>query len=339
LGRTTIEGAFGQLPVPTVVGDDPRTTPGEFFCQQPARGVAWLYLDGTLGYVRCGASNRCDYCAMLSAVENSVVLQLDAFDGDFARVAITTTTWKPYVDPRSLANAERQLWRALRRDFPMLDYCGVLEWTPGTALTSGGHRRPHIHHGVKRMTYDPVDAVVVGEDDWGNSIERLPRWESHVSTLWRRYSPDGAWRVECAPLRSPMGMIRYMILHHYKRSQAPPPGTRNVKRLRPSIGTMTRPGYFNRPVAEYRAQAREMLRDERLYAKTVELLELPDRLPEALFEELVARSLEQVEQRAKWEAPRLCHVRERPVVDKTSGEVRYVFEGVLRVLGKPAMIR
>ena len=72
-----------------------------------------------------------------------------------------------------------------------------------------------------------------------------------------------------------------------------------------------------------------MLREERLYAATVELLELPDRMPAALFEELVAGSLEHVRARSQYEAPRLCRVRERPVVDKTTGEIVYVFEGVL----------
>src|SRR4051794_28224175 len=33
-------------------------------CARPAKGIRWLMPDGTLEPVRCGASNRCDYCAM-----------------------------------------------------------------------------------------------------------------------------------------------------------------------------------------------------------------------------------------------------------------------------------
>src|SRR5207248_11006971 len=103
----------------------------ERFCEQPARGMGWLWADGTMGFVRCGAPNRCDYCAMLTACENAVVLRLDAFDGEQPTVGITTTTRKLGVDLGSLRVGEAQLWKRLRREHGRVEYCGFLEWSTG----------------------------------------------------------------------------------------------------------------------------------------------------------------------------------------------------------------
>jgi hypothetical protein len=287
--------------------DDPRARP-DFFCLQPARGVAWLHGDGSLDFVRCGAPNRCDYCAMCTACENAVVLRLDSFDrpDGFPRVGITTTTRSPRPDWERLREAERLLWRQLRRRFgrATVQYCGFVEWTTGRSATSKGHRFAHVHHLVKGVP--PADALSL---------------ESTISEWWR--DKTGAWRVECRPLFTPMGAIAYLVLHHHKREQGPPAGTKHVKRLRPSRG------YFGRPVAELRWQARELLREEQLYAELVEVLGLPDKLPSYLVEDLIAEHIDEARERAKYDRPELVHVRERPVLDRASGEVSYVFEGVI----------
>lgn len=301
------------------MADDPRRWPGEFHCPEPSRGVAWLYEDGRLEYVRCGSPNRCDYCAMLTACENAVVLRLDAFDcasldlpperREFATVALTTTTWRPGVTFDGLKRAELALWQHVRRENGKdVAYCGFLEWTTGTGARSGGRRRPHLHHLVKRLP-------------WHEGLE------ARVSELWREYSRkyagDGAWRVECRPLYTPMGAIAYLVLHHHKREQGPPPGTKHTKRLRPSRN------FFNRPIPELRGEARELLRDQRLYAELVETMSVPERVPEALVEELIAEHVDAAKARREFSRPRLVHVRERRHLDKSTGEVAFEFDRVI----------
>jgi hypothetical protein len=145
--------------------------------------------------------------------------------------------------------------------------------------------------------------------------------ESSISEWWR--DKTGAWRVECRPLFTPMGAIAYLVLHHHKREQGPPAGTKHVKRLRPSRG------YFGRPVGDLRRESRELLREERLYAELVEVLGIPDRAPSYLVEDLIAEHVDEARARAKCGRPELVHVRERAVLDRGTGEVCYVFERVL----------
>jgi hypothetical protein len=262
---------------------------------------------------------------MLTACENAVVLRLDSFDGAFPRVGLTTTTRRPNHPWDELRKAEASLWRTLRRELGRsVEYCGFLEWTTGQAPTSGGFKRRHLHHTVKGLDFASAD-VVRDVDKWGREISRLPELEARVSSWWRRYTGD-AWQVECRPLRTPMGAVTYLVLHHHKRAQAPPPGTKHVKRLRPSRG------YFNRAVGDYRAEARELLRDERLFAELVAVLDVPDGVPSYLVEERIVERVDEARERAQYEAPKLVHVRERQVVDRATGERAYRFEGVLRVL-------
>jgi hypothetical protein len=85
-------------------------------------------------------------------------------------------------------------------------------------------------------------------------------------------------------------------------------------------------------VGEYRREARELLRDERLYAELVAALEIPDGAPSYLVEELIAEHVDDARERARFEARELVHVREVRVVDRQTGEVSYRFDGVLRRL-------
>jgi hypothetical protein len=294
--------------------DDPTLIPEGFFCSVPAVGVRWLRADGELEYVRCGASNRCDYCGMLAACENAVVMRLDAFDGGFPRVGMTTTTHTPDVGLDGLYEAERYLWRWLRHEKSgprygsALQYAGFLEWTTGESRRSRGWRLPHIHHLVKGIPADEA-AGLRGE----------------ISKRWKEWT-GGAWVVESRELTTPIGAIAYLVLHHHKREQGPPSGTRRVRRLRCSRA------YMNRPIVEYRKQARGLLKDERLYARLVGALNVPDGVPDFLIEELIAEHVDEARERAQFDAPELVHVRERRIVDRVSGEVTLRFEGVLRRL-------
>jgi len=159
-------------------------------------------------------------------------------------------------------------------------------------------------------------------------LERAPdAFQEEVSALWLRHTRD-AWQVDARALRTPLGAIAYSVLHHHKKEQAPPPGTKHVKRMRPSRG------YFNRPVGSYRSEARELLRDERLYAELVDVLDAPDGAPSWLIEELIAERVDSARAAATFSKPKLAHVREVREVDPRTGELRYRFAGVLRVLSR-----
>lgn len=236
--------------------------------------MRWLYSDGTLEPVRCGASNRCTYCAMLAAIECSVVVKLDA-QIRMPTVGLTTTTRDPAFTLKRLQRAEQSLWRWLRKSprgpqLGELQYLGFLEWTTGRGTHAGGHRRPHLHHLVKGIPADhelmePTPVVDVGGspvvDPDGNPVMST-RLEQVVSQKWLDFTGD-AWVVEVRPLRTPAGAIAYLTLHHHKREQAPPPGFRG-KRLRPSVGRKGQRGYYELPIAELRVLARELVMDSRV---------------------------------------------------------------------------
>jgi hypothetical protein len=119
-----------------------------------------------------------------------------------------------------------------------VEYFGAIEFTTGTAARSGGYRRLHGHHLVKFRDDDDVDVL---------DLEALTR------DTWQTVT--GAHRIEVAKLLTPGAAIGYLALHHRKPGQAPPEGWR---------GMVSRPskGYFHRPVAELREQARRELRAE-----------------------------------------------------------------------------
>src|SRR5262249_54564097 len=158
---------------------------------------------------RCQAPNRCDYCAMISACENALLLQRYGADaGGFARVGITTTTRTAGKTLQGLREAETLLWRELRREHGRtIEYCGFLEWTTGQWPPG---RLPPLHPLVKGLDYDPAD-VVHAVNKWGEKVPTLPAFEAYVSELWRwasaKYQDRGSWRVEARPLFTPAGAV------------------------------------------------------------------------------------------------------------------------------------
>jgi hypothetical protein len=247
--------------------------------------MRWLMPDGSLEPVRCGASNRCDWCAMFAALEAALVLKLDA-QLEQPTVGLTTTTRREGHLLADLRLAEQKLWRNLRTGrrvgahgrrkrgeerFPAykeLRYCGFLEWTTGDGSRADGVRRPHIHHLTKGIPADdprlepisltdvPRSHPFVRERKWIEPSETTTLLELHVSELWHAITGD-AFQVECRPLRTPAGAIAYLALHHHKKRQAPPAGFTG-RRLRPSKG------YYAQPIAELRQLARELAYDQRV---------------------------------------------------------------------------
>ena len=219
------------------------TTAGEvvrvrFACENPSRYAGWLMPDGRIVPARCGASNRCGFCAYQRVIENALVVKLDAELGGHPRLGLTLTTVDPHHRAEAFRQDVEQLFKMIRRQLPDAQYLGMVEHTTGRGAKSGGHRRLHQHALVKNVLPSEGEAL-----------------EPAVREFWRRRT--GADRVEFRELRSAAGATAYLIHHHHKTEQAPPKGWRG-KRMRPSKG------YYAAPVSELREQARSMLSSKRL---------------------------------------------------------------------------
>lgn len=236
--------------------------------------------DGRVIPARCGAPNKCAYCAYLTAVENAVVVGLDAERYGHPRVGATLTTVDPETTGAQFRRDVEQVVKALRRRLPDVQYLGLVEWTTGRGARSGGRRRIHQHMLLRGLT-----AKEAGE------AERILR------RVW--FERTGADRVECRELRSAAGATAYLVHHHQKREQAPPEGW-SGKRLRPSRG------YFAEPVAELRAEAKAIALSRRVRRAARRLIE-PELFdaPEEVWQDEWAAALRE----ARADAERVTFVR------------------------------
>jgi hypothetical protein len=146
----------------------------------------------------------------------------------------TSTPWEE-LEAATYREGSAAVFKRLRRRVGRVEYFGSIEFTTGRAKRSGGRRRLHGHYLLKLADGQELD-VVAGE--------RLIRetWEAVT----------GAWRVELAKLVTPGAALGYLGLHHRKPEQAPP-ATWSGMTERPSKG------YWSRPIAELREQARHEL--------------------------------------------------------------------------------
>lgn len=200
-------------------------------------GAAFVWEDGRSAPVRSKASNRCPGCARAVAYENMTMLRQDAEENCAPGHVLTLTSREPVTDAGAYRDACAVFWRAFRRKWGHVEYCGFIEWTTGDGPRSGGHRRMHSHWLVK-----------------GLSSEQLELVEQWVSVEWAKLT--GAWIVQLAELRTVGGVVGYLALHHEKLSQAPPEGW-SGRRLRPSKG------YFALDGRTRRDRARLWLQDHR----------------------------------------------------------------------------
>ena len=244
-------------------------------CARPSKTLMWQDSKGRLFPVRCGASNKCWYCAYLAAVENAVVVRLDA-EVDAPNVGLTLTTVDPHHDLDRFRRDVEQVFRFIRRALGAdVGYLGFMEWTTGRGTNSGGHRRVHQHALLKRADAAAATAL-----------------EPDLAELWK--SRTGASRVELRELRTPAGAIAYLVHHHHKRDQAPPPAFRG-RRLRPSKN------YYSRPIVELREEAKMLLRDKRTESAVRRAMDY-DLLANALGEDEANALLEQAIDQARAEA-------------------------------------
>jgi hypothetical protein len=196
--------------------------------------MAFMHDDGRLTPVPCHCPNRCRWCSWRVALENALVVKTDA-EMQLPEIGFTLTTRAATTAPKTFRRDVEQTFKALRRQPWARDarYLGQIEFTTGSGARSGGSRRIHQHGLLKDVARDRAADV-------GELMRRL--WLPRT----------GAHRVEAHELHRPAGAIAYLVNHHQKQAQTPPRGW-SGKRLRPSKG------YYERPIAQLREQARAVL--------------------------------------------------------------------------------
>lgn len=209
-------------------------------CQRASKTLRLRSESGALAPVRCRATNQCDYCARLSAVEWSEMLALDAMEGEAPRVWMVLTTRSTEPDPAAFYESRRQVMRAIKRRYPLAEYVCIVEFTTGYGSSSGGARRPHWNVLVKGV---PPDACA--------ELERI------VSDVWcaREDALPAAQFV--GGISEVGGLMRYIALHFLKESQRPPRNWGRKQRVTASRG------YFTTPRWRLREQAQRALRLKR----------------------------------------------------------------------------
>lgn len=198
-------------------------TPGG--CKRCSAALGLLSSEGELVPIRCRATNLCDYCARLMAVETSELLMLDAMeDAPSLYCVLTARELLTRADCRAHLT---KLRRALKRRWPDVRWACLVEF----------QRRGALH----------LNLLVKG-------VPVVDRQELHerMSALW-------CARVDAEPAAQFVGevtdgggLVRYIALHFLKPAQAPPKGWRGHR------WSYTR-DYLVRPAKQLRQEARESL--------------------------------------------------------------------------------
>jgi hypothetical protein len=214
-----------------------------------------MWLVSTLGELvrgRCRATNLCDYCAKLAAVENAELLWLDAMSNVAPSLWIILTTRSATLDMSVFYRAHEKLVKALRRRFPGLAWARLLEFTTGYGLNSGGKRRPH----------------------WNMFVKHVPATEEAIATVSQVVEEVWCPRVDAriegqavVPVEEMKGLTRYVAMHFQKESQSPPDGFRG-HRFTHSRG---RRPYFSVDMPTAREEARDSLFEGRAAWKAARL--------------------------------------------------------------------
>jgi hypothetical protein len=219
---------------------------------RPATCARWpqgLRLHGAGGRLvkgRCRATNLCDYCARLAAVEWSEMLAIDAMEGEAPQVYAVLTTRSTSPAPEDFYEARRAVLDALRAEFPGVRYCAIVEFTTGRGLKSRGSRRPHwnlIFKGIPAESVARARAII--RRTWCANADAVP-----AAQYVGKIAHHG-------------GLMRYLALHFQKEAQRPPADWRHKQRVTFSTTRNKAGGYFNRPVWQVRRDAQRGLRTKR----------------------------------------------------------------------------
>jgi hypothetical protein len=198
---------------------------------------------GKVVRVRCKGPNVCLYCRKLATIETVETLMLDAME-DAPTIGVVLTA-REHLTRRDTYEHLNQLRRAIRRHWPQAQWFVQVEFQLRGAL--------HLNLLVKHVPAAEVD-----------------RFRAIAVAIWCKRvdaRPSGQWcRAFSASEGGAEGFVRYVakiMAHGLKASQAPPLGWRGHR-------TSQTRGYFVRPVAEMRAEARASLLIKRELWKALE---------------------------------------------------------------------
>jgi len=150
---------------------------------------------------------------------------------------MTLTTADPETASETFRGGMAYVGKRLRRWWEV-EYFAKVEFTTGRGRKAGGQRRMHAHALLKGL--EGADLLNV---------------EEVVRSAWR--ASTGAYVVEVAELRVPSAALHYLGLHHSKASQLPPASWRGM-------AERASRGYWSKPVAELREEAKRQLWAESL---------------------------------------------------------------------------
>ena len=218
-------------------------------CDRWPTGLRLQDSNGVLVLGRCKATNLCEYCARLAAIENTEVLALDAMHGTAPTIWLVLGTGTDELDPKVFYAARDHLTKALRRAFPdrVIEWAALVEFTTGYSTQSGGRRFPHWNLLPKGLyeadipeVRDIVDRVWCGRSEFKATIAA-----QHVGTI-----------------HAAGGLMRYLALHFQKESQSPPAGWKGHRFLKSR-------GYLWTDTPTARATAKHSLRLKRELHKAI----------------------------------------------------------------------
>ena len=150
---------------------------------------------GELVAGRCRATNKCDYCARLFAVETSELLLLDAMEDAPAIYVVLTA--RELLDRASCKAHLKQLRSAAKRRWPAIRWAVLVEFQRRGAL--------HLNLLVKGVPVDELDELrelLAGV--WCDRVDAEPQAQF------------------VGPVNDGGGLVRYIALHFLKPAQAPP---------------------------------------------------------------------------------------------------------------------
>lgn len=243
--------------------------PGASGCLRwpPGLRLMWRDRSGDFGFVwgRCKATNLCPYCRLLAVIETAEMLSLDALE--YAPSLLLTLTAREHLTRRDTYRHLEQLRRSVRREWPA-------EWFVQVEFQKRGAL--HLHLLVKGV--EPAAAA---------------RLQERAARLWcSRVDAEPAGQ-DCRPINASQAIVRYLqkeLSHGLKAEQAPPLGWAGHR-------TSQTRGYFVRPAAKMRREARASLRHKAAVYRAMQFLG-PDGEPpsaqdvEWIVEQLLARQAE-----------------------------------------------
>lgn len=246
-------------------------------CPNPRSDRAYVLASGEVVPIACGR-NGCRHCRRRNVQITAAKMGINQTLTDRPITHAVLSTTRDWVPQETLRAGWKEMGRLVRRDVCSdVRYAWFREWTEGR---NDGVRRTHYHSTWALDNDEQAEAVAaISNRVWG---ARAGAWSDKAH----------GWK----PVYDAGGLTRYiagLVGHHLKANQAPPPGWSGRR-----FGTSR--GFYAIAVDELDKQATAAVRDERLayHLESVmaDELNVPDGLPEWIWDELLSARLAQAKE-------------------------------------------